>query len=100
MQSQREHNGGGKMNGLAYVLLALVAILIIVGIIAALVWRKRREEKPGEVDFRVFFILGFCWFPLGVVFMVVEIPIGFVFFALGLVYLAIGLANRDKWKKG
>lgn len=88
------------MNGLIYpILLAIVGILIVMGIIALFVWRMRKGEKPGETDYRVFFILGICWFPLGVVFMATENPIGYVFFGLGLVYLVIGLANRDKWKK-
>ena len=88
------------MNGLIYpILLTIIGILIVIGIIVVFVWRKRRGEKPGEADFRVFFILGICWFPLGVVFMTMENPIGYVFFVLGLMYLVIGLANRDKWKK-
>lgn len=88
------------MNGLIYPI--LVVILLILGIIiliTVIVIRKRKEGEPRETDYRVFFILGICWFPLGVVFMVQGIPMGFVFFVLGLVYLVIGLANRDKWKK-
>jgi len=88
------------MNVLTYsILLTIVAVLVITGIIALLVWKKKKEQPPAETDYRVFFILGVCWFPLGVVFMSTGNPIGYVFFALGLVYLVIGLANRDKWKK-
>lgn len=88
------------MNGLIYPI--LVVILLILGItilVAVVVWRKKKEGEPREIDYRVFFILGVCWFPLGVTFMVQSNPMGVVFFILGVAYLVIGLANRDKWKK-
>jgi predicted membrane channel-forming protein YqfA (hemolysin III family) len=88
------------MNGLIFPI--LVVILLILGItvlVAAVVWRKRKEGEPREVDYRVFFILGICFFPLGVTFMIQSNPMGFVFFIMGFVYLVIGLANRDKWKR-
>jgi LPXTG-motif cell wall-anchored protein len=80
------------------ILLAIIGILVLTGIIAVLVWKKRKEKSSAETDYRVFFILGICWFPLGIVFMSTDNPMGFVFFIVGVVYLVIGLANRDKWK--
>jgi len=85
-----------------HIYLALIAIgilLVITGIVTVLLWKKKKEEKPAEIDYRVFFIMGICWFPLGIVFMASRFPTGYVFFILGFAYLVIGLANRDKWKK-
>ena len=87
------------MNVMYAILLAIVGILVITGILAILLWKKRKGQPSAESDYRVFFILGICWFPLGIVFMALDLPIGYVFFILGIVYLVIGLANRDKWKK-
>jgi heme A synthase len=87
------------MNVLMYpILVAIISILVLTGIIVVLVWKKRKKESSAETDYRVFFILGICWFPLGIVFMAINNPIGFVFFIVGAAYLVIGLANRDKWK--
>lgn len=88
------------MNAPIYsILVAIIGILVIVGIIIVFVWNKRRKQTPEEINYSVFFIFGVCWFPLGIVFIAIGIPIGYVFFALGVVYLVIGLAHRDKWKK-
>jgi hypothetical protein len=94
------------MSGLSLIFAAIVAGLLVVGILLALVlWKRRKEGKVEEPDYRAFFVMGLTWFPAGVVLMIVyfvsDIPfvIGMPLFAMGLVYLAIGLANRDKWKK-
>jgi len=88
------------MSVLTYpVLLAIIGILVVTGVIIVLVWKKRKEQPTAEPNYLVFFILGICWFPLGVVFISTDNPVGYFFFILGLSYLAIGLANRDKWKK-
>lgn len=87
------------MNMMYTILLVIVGILVITGVIAILVWKKRKEQPSAETDYRFFFILGICLFPLGIVFIIVNYPIGYVFFIIGLVYLVIGLTNRDKWKK-
>ena len=45
-------------------------------------------------------MLGIMWLPVGVVFLfAANSAIGFAFMAIGITHLAIGLANRDKWKK-
>ena len=87
------------MNVIYPILLAIVAILVLTGIVVLLVWKKRKVEPSAELDYRVFFILGICWLPLSVVFISAEIALGYVFLVLGFMYLVIGLANRDKWKK-
>ena len=84
---------------------AIAAILIVVGILVAFVaWRRRKEGKLAEPDYRAFFVMGVVLVPVGMVFMLIfllsDIPfvIGMPPLAMGLVYLATGLANRDKWK--
>lgn len=88
------------MNAWPIVATAIAIILVLVGVILIYVVRKRKKEGVyQEPDYRVFFILGFMWFPLGVVFLVRGSPFGYVYFVIGLVYITIGLAHRDKWKK-
>jgi uncharacterized membrane protein YfcA len=84
---------------------AIAVILIVVGILVAFVaWRRRKEGKLAEPNYRAFFVMGIVWVPVGMVFMFIfflsDIPfvIGMPLFAMGLVYLTIGLANRDRWK--
>lgn len=81
---------------------AIAAMLIVVGILVT--WRRRKEGKLAEPDYRAFFVMGIVWVPAGIAFMFIfflsDIPfvIGLPLFAVGLVYPTIGLANRDKCK--
>ena len=93
------------MNVFVWVSLAVLAILWVVGIILALVLRKKwkfREVK--ETDYQTFFVLGVTFFPLGLVFMILSLTsdfpvgVGLPFFAMGIIYLIMSLSNRDKWK--
>ena len=79
----------------------IVAALVVIGLILTLVvFKKKKEGKMGEPNYRVFFNVGMIWIPVGVVFMIAINPaIGIAFMAMGITYLAIGLANRDKWGK-
>jgi uncharacterized membrane protein YbaN (DUF454 family) len=84
----------------------LVAILVLVGIFLILViWKKSKEGKQVESDYRVFFIIGLLMTPLGIIGMTASFFadtsffIGLPFFSIGVVYIVIGLGNRDKWKK-
>ena len=53
-----------------------------------------------EPNYQAFFAIGIIWLPVGVVFMLTINPgLGIAFMGMGVVYLAIGLVNRDKWKK-
>ena len=81
--------------------LIIIAILVVLGLILTLVvYKKKKEGKMGEPNYKVFFIIGITWIPIGVVFMITVHPvIGMSFMALGVSYMAIGLANRDKWNK-
>jgi len=88
------------------ILAATLAILIALGVLVALIaWKKNKEGEFVEPNYRAFFVMGIAWVPVGIVstivFFVLDIPfiIGMPLLAMGAVYLAIGLANRDKWKK-
>jgi len=73
--------------------LSILGLLFLFAL-AAIV--KFRTEKV-EPDYRILFNLGITFFPMGIVFLVInEDP---VFFTMGLLYLILGLANRNKWKK-
>ncbi len=90
---------------------AILAILIVVGILLILVvWKRKKEGKIEEPDYRAFFAMGVIWVPTGIVLMFISFlldvfpfPLSFVagmpLFAMGLIYLIVGLANRDKWRK-
>lgn len=69
----------------------VIGIIILLALIALLVAYKRKEEKA-EPNYRLFFILGITWLPLGIA------TDNTVFLGLGAVFLITGLANKDKWK--
>ncbi|MFC2008995.1 hypothetical protein ACFLUT_02975 [Chloroflexota bacterium] len=84
----------------------ILAIVVILGIVTVFVVLKRRKEGTlEETNYRVFFVTGAAMTPIGLVFVVVSYFRDYSFFTslpiltIGIVYLAIGLANRDKWKK-
>ena len=76
----------------AYPIIAiLIGLLVVVMLAVMFIVYRRRGELP-ETDYRVFFILGLTWLPLGIA---TDNP---SFWGLGAVFLIAGLANRDKWK--
>jgi peptidoglycan biosynthesis protein MviN/MurJ (putative lipid II flippase) len=84
----------------------IIAIVIAAGIIMALmVWKKKREGKAEEANYRTFFVVGTIVVCASIVLMAISFILQIFFvivtpvLALGLIYLMIGLANRDKWKK-
>jgi len=85
-------------------LLIITIILIVVVLIGLLlvlvVWRQKKAGITKETNYQAFFTIGIVWLPIGVVFMTTINPgLGCAFICIGAVYLAIGLANRDKWRK-
>ena len=83
------------------IVITILIIMIIVGIIVLyLVWKRRSKLKiTKEPDYRAFLIMGICFLPVGIIFTAAISP-GFIgITGMGLIYMAIGLANRDKWKK-
>ena len=77
-------------------LVIILAIGILTVLVAAIFIYKYKSGKmqSSEPDYRVFFILGIVWIPVGIA---VDMS---TFIVLGIVFMAIGLVNRDKWKKG
>ena len=89
------------MSTIAIIMIGILFIIIFV-LIATLLWMKKnsKNEQTKEVDYRVFFILGISFLPLGIVLTFVVGNPGFIgFMVLGIAYIAIGLANKDKWKQ-
>lgn len=85
----------------------LILIMLIIGItvlalsiiLTFVVWKKKKEGKYEEPDYRTFFILGICFLPIGIPLMIATKNPGLLgLSAMGAIYLIIGLANRDKWK--
>ena len=95
------------MNELPLVIAGIILGLILIGLLIAFFLRRKREGKLRETNYRAFFILGITFLPLGIiyeiVFFVSDTKVFLVlclsFIAMGISYIAIGLANRDKWKK-
>ena len=85
------------------ILLVLLFIAIIIGIVTALLIyqnKKINKDVKKEPDYKVFFILGVCFLPLGIpMFIATKNPGLMSLSALGVIYMSIGLANRDKWKE-
>ena len=81
--------------------------LVLIGIILAVTLKRKKQEKTGGINYRVFFTLGITFFPIGIIYELafflsdktVFLVLGLAFIAMGLSYLAIGLKNRDKWNK-
>ena len=88
------------MNEWILISIVIVAIFVLIGIVLTLVvYKKKKEGKIEETNYQIFFILGICLFPVGLVFLI-NGNIAFIgLVGMGLIYLIIGLANRDKWKK-
>lgn len=76
-----------------YIVLALLIGVAILGIIFAAVAFFRGKDLPKrDPDYRVFFILGVSFLPIGIA---TDNP---GLWGMGAVFLILGLANRDKWK--
>ncbi|MBN2396553.1 MAG: hypothetical protein JXC36_08885 [Candidatus Atribacteria bacterium] len=67
--------------------------LMVIGLVFVLYSQFKKEKiKP---NYRLFFIFGMTWVPLGVVFYNTTRNIGFLI--MGVIFLIIGLINKDKW---
>jgi hypothetical protein len=80
-----------------WILISIVGLLLILGAVVLLAWKKR--ERKHETDYYAFFVMGLLWMVVGGVFMLFQ---DFEFnglFAIGLIFFIMGLSNRDKWKK-
>ncbi|NQU30953.1 MAG: hypothetical protein HQ525_09835 [Anaerolineae bacterium] len=72
-------------------ILAIIIGFLIIGI-AVFAINKTKGQKT-EPNYRVLFILGIVWLPIGIA---TDNP-GLL--GLGAVFLIAGLANRSKWKE-
>ena len=94
------------MNDFPWVIVGITLGIVIVGILVALAFKRRKEGKSQAINYRTLFILGITFLPLGVLYEVVFfisgttvfLILGLAFIAMGISYLTIGLANRDKWE--
>ncbi len=89
---------------MAWIILSILVGVVVIGLLVAfLVWNKKGKVKH-ETDYYGFFVMGAVWTAIGVPMTIFNVirgdypTLGF-FLWLGVVYLAIGLANKDKWKK-
>ena len=89
------------MSELVSISFLILIVLITIGILLTLiVFKKKKEGKFKDPDYRAFFILGICFLPVGIpVAIAADNPGLLGLSAIGIVYIAIGLANRDKWKE-
>jgi hypothetical protein len=76
-----------------YLILSLLIGIAVLAVLFAVIFIYRNKGQKIEPDYRVFFILGVTWLPLGIA---TDNP-GFL--GMGAVFMAIGLANRGKWKE-
>ncbi len=76
-----------------YLVLSLIIGIAVLAVLFAVIFIYRNKGQKVEPDYRVFFILGITWLPLGIA---TDNP-GFL--GMGAVFMAIGLANRSKWKE-
>jgi len=74
----------------AFYAITIVAFLII-GLGIFLVARNKGTKM--EPDYRVFFILGITWLPLGIS------TDNAALLAMGIIFMVMGLVNRKKWKE-
>ena len=76
-----------------YLVLSLLIGIAVLAVLFAVIFIYRNRGQKIEPDYRVFFIMGITWLPLGIA---TDNP-GFL--GMGAVFMAIGLANRSKWKE-
>ena len=83
------------MGNSLYLMVIIPIILIVLGILIAFFLLKTKKSPR----YLSLFIMGFIWFPFGLIFMQSSYPIGFTFFGIGLIYLVIGLTHKDQWMR-
>jgi hypothetical protein len=73
---------------------------IIVGLIIiefAIVFYSKLKKGKVKPNYRLFFITGTTWVPLGIVFYITTRNIGLLI--MGVIFLIIGIINKDKWEE-
>ena len=75
--------------------LFLVVGLIIVGL--AIVFYSKLKNGRVKPNYRLFFIFGTTWVPLGTVFYITTGNLGFLI--MGAIFLIIGLIKKARWEE-
>lgn len=70
----------------------IIAVILLIILIVFLFLLKKKKIKT-ETDYRIFFILGLCFLPLGIAIK------NYGIFFIGLVYSIIGLKHKKDWGK-
>ena len=81
-----------------WIMIAIAAALVIFGIIFILALKQGKTRPP---DYYTFFWIGLIWIIAGAIPLIIhgwKSTLNFLFF-MGIVFFAIGLVNKDKWKK-
>ena len=73
-------------------LMFALAIVILIGFVISIIASSIRRKENRKPNYKVFFIIGICWAPLGIATQ------NYVFIVLGSVFLILGLINRKKWE--
>ena len=81
--------------------IAIGVIAVLVGVVVAVVfWKRRKEGRPEEPDYRAIFHVGLVFIPVGIALMAATENPGLLgITAFGIFYMSLGLSNKDKWKK-
>ena len=70
----------------------ILGILILIGLVIAIIATIIKRKENRKPNYKILFIIGICWVPLGIATQ------NFVFIIVGLTFLIFGLFNRKSWK--
>lgn len=73
-------------------MVAIVSAVTVILVLTGAVIFVNRKRDLSTTDYRVFFVLGLVWLPMGIA---TDNP---GLRGLGAAFLIVGLANRDKWQ--
>ena len=77
-----------------YFVIFSIIILATIGLGIAVIKKTQKGQiKEQDPDYRVFFIMGVSWIPLGIA---TDNP---AFMGAGVIFMLLGLANKDKWQE-
>jgi len=79
------------MDLMIWILVSIAVVIVVLGILA--IFFIKAKEGKHKVDYYSLFIIGVIWVAVGILLNNSALWI------LGFVFFAIGLANKDKWKK-
>ena len=74
-----------------WILVSVAVVIVLLGVLA--IFFIKAKEGKHKVDYYSLFIIGVIWVAVGILLNNSALWI------LGFVFFAIGLANKDKWKK-